>query len=495
MATKTKKKPLSPAIEDIEHEHVVTERAPAVTQPQEAVVLDAEEDPAKTLELTIQREIKKFGLADAGIEELKKKYGELTIADVEDRAGYEAVKKAWNEVRTTRTALEKKGLDIRGTYTKINKAVSVEEDRLITLLKPLENDLQVKWKKIDDDKEAEKQRKIKEEQERLQARVDDLVGAGCALTDGYYGIGGTIAIDVATLRAMPDDKYAGLLTAVQAKAVEVKAEADRLAEKQRQDLADQEAERKRLKDEGALLEQLKAQLDKDMQELADLKKAALKTKLEGRLDRLHVLGMTLKDETMIFDNGWGQHWLEVVNIMAADEEGFQEMVATAKEQIGGLTVGKQRNDFEKAEEKKVLETKKLYINDLLIAAGLTYQYGTECFTFKNDFFEYTKHMQELVPVEEEELGALAERLTTQVEEAKAKQVDADLREKNRLQDEKYAKLGDVENLRLYFAKYWAVMNKPPTMKSDTFKLHINEFHDQLDKLLKEYHPAQETVPA
>src|SRR5690349_345249 len=127
-------------VQDIPHEEV---KLPDVTDP----------------EAQIKTEIAKFNLADAAIEKLKQEYGSLTITDVKDKAGYDAVKAAWQDTRSKRTGLEKKGLELRGAYKIITKAIGKEEDRLIKLLEPLETELHGKWKAIDDEKERVKKEK------------------------------------------------------------------------------------------------------------------------------------------------------------------------------------------------------------------------------------------------------------------------------------------------------------------------------------------------
>jgi hypothetical protein len=485
MAT-SKKKKVPSVIEDIEHEHVPAERAPAVTQPQEAEVVAADEDPAKTLELTIAREIKKFGIADAGIEELKKKYGELTIVDTNDKAGYDTVKKAWGEVRTVRTALEKKGLDIRNTYNKITKAVKGEEDRLIALVKPLEEDLQKKYRKVDEELEAEKQRKLKEEEDRLNGRIDELLAAGVNFKDGYYGIGGTIAIDVASLRAMDEFQYRKLMVAVENKAAEIKAEEARLAEEKR--LADEKfaADQQKLKDEQDKLDREKAQLDEDRKEVARMK-------LESRLDRLQGVGLTLSvpGDRVVYDNGYGNHTLMIEDIMAADAAAFEALVATARTNVTEYKRKQEQHEEELAKERKALAEKKDRASHLMADAGMTYLYQTETFTFKNDIADLKHPMEKLVQLDDEELQGLAAELADVIREAKKEQAALDHANKQAAEKLRRSMLGDSVNFAEYINELLKV--PMPEMKSEVYQAKINSFFTRLDALAKEYMPEEEAV--
>jgi len=495
MATSRKNKS-KPAVEDIDHVDVPAANAtPTVQQPQEAVVVEAEEDPAKTLELTIQREIKRFGIADAGIAELKTKYGELTIADMNDKAGYEAVKKAWNEVRGVRTALEKKGLDIRGSYTKITKAVKAEEDRLVALVVPLEEDLQGKYRHIDNLKEAEKQRKAAEAEKKLQDRVDELIAAGCKFEHGYYGIGGTIAVDVATLREMPEDQFGTLKVAVEAKAQELAEEAERQRLKKEEEDAQRAKEDQRLKDEAAKLQKEKDDLERERRELQEQREEAAKLKRELRLDRLQAAGLTLAvpGDHVLYDNGHGAHRLELADIMAADEETFKGMVATAKERVADAKEKLRRHEEEVVKERKALEDKKTLVNEKMVAAGLTYNYGTDDFTFKNPQVAVRKRMDELVPLTSEELDRLADQMKDLVAAAKEQQAEVDRKEKADRERERLAGLSDAELMVDYLTKLGEV--PLPELKTTTMQTQLAQFCGKFATLMDQYRPAKEAVPA
>src|SRR4051812_2130672 len=105
--------------EDIPHEIVESSTAPAET-------------PA--IETDIQREIKKFNLADAKISEIVSKYSNLEINGLEDRDGYKKVYAAWQEVRQLRLLIEKKRKEIKADYLVISRAIDKEGNRLNDLV-------------------------------------------------------------------------------------------------------------------------------------------------------------------------------------------------------------------------------------------------------------------------------------------------------------------------------------------------------------------------
>jgi hypothetical protein len=483
------KKQRKAPVEDIDHEHIPQQAAQAAPVVEEAVVID----DAKNLELTIQREIKRFNLADAGITALKDKYSALIIQGADDKEGYKLVKQAWQEVRTTRTSLEKKGLAIRGDFTAITKAVKKEEDRLVGLISPLEDDLYNKWKKIDDEKEAEKQRLAAIEQQRLDDRLKELMDSGVTFSNGYYGIGETIAIDVATLRSMSDDQYVTLLAAVKSKAEQIRMAKEVEAEKQR--LADQEREREnaRLKQQADDLEKEKNRIAREQEDLARQQQEAEKARRELRLDMLQFIGMTISagGQTVAYDNGAASYTMEMDAIMAMTDVEFKQAAQVARDKITLAKQKLQEREDELLRERQALDELKTKIGDLMAGAGLSYNYAKEVFYFKNDFADINQPMNELLCKDWPEIVGLCadlrDRTTAAIDQQNEKQQQDDrAKETDRRQ-----KLGDAANFEEYV--YRVLKVELPEMQSDPYKEKLRSFFLQLNRLAKKYLPKKEVV--
>lgn len=487
--TQTKKaasKKGSDHIEDIPHEVVAgkTELTPAPAKVEDAEPIDDE----KSLELTIQKEIKRFNLADAGIAQLKKDYGALVIKDVNDKDGYKAVKDAWNEVRSTRTALSKKGLEIRNGYNKITKAVSKEEDRLIDLLSPLEEDLQKKWKAIDDEKERVKKEKAEAEEKRLLDRLGSLTAKGMAVVDGYYSIGETVSVDVATVRTMTDEQFTKLEKAVDAKAAEI---AQAKKEKEEAD----EKERKRLKDEQEKLDAQKKQQE-DQQKLLDQQQADMKKALENmakmkadmRRDKLSAIGMVHDKGAITFGKRYG---ITATEVNEMDDEAFEKFLVKSKE-----TIAQHKKEDDDAEQKRLqmqkdLEDKKLRINEILIAAGFSYNFATKAFNFKNDFLNLSLDMDSLLSNDIEELKQNAIGWSKEIETARKKQDDR-LEEQNKDREkQRQAQLGDAVNFGEYLDKVLSL--EWPDLVSVEYQDKLGEFRTRLQSMVNEYMPEPEVA--
>lgn len=397
MSKMAKKKATTPVvngdnhIEDITHE-LVTQSADNSVTPE-----------VWTPEKQVKLEIAKFNLADSGIEKLKKDYGELVISGPDDKTGYKAVREAWQEVRSKRTGLEKKGLEIRNGFKVITTAVSKEEDRLIELITPLEDDLYKKWKAIDEEKDRLKKEAEEEEKRQLMARVEEVMALGMTFKDGFYVCGETISMDVATLRALPAEQYDKLKKAVEAKAAEIaKSEADAAAERQRQadELKKQQDELKRQQDE---LKKQQEEMERQKTELRQQQEAAAKIKLENRINRFIGLGMTRGANSLNFDNGFLSFSTLIEDIRTQPDETFETFFNDHLDGISDRNMKQAEHDLEKKQEAEALELKKKNISEVMSTAGLQFQYTSQSFIFENDIIALELGWNDLVPMTEEEL--------------------------------------------------------------------------------------------
>lgn len=354
--------------EDIPHEVITTNKSEPL--------------PAKIdTEAQIKLEVAKFNLADSAIAEFNKKYGKLKIKSVDDKEGYNEVKEAWNIVRSSRTGLEKKGKSLRDNYTLITKAISTEEKRLIGLLEPLEDSLYEKWKAIDAEKEKVKKEKEEEEQRQLMARLEQLTALGMTLTDGFYRIGDTISMDVATLRSLPDDKFEQLRQAVAHKAVEIlkqQEEAEALERKKKEDF---EREQQELKEKQQKFEEDQRKFKEQQDQLKRDQEEAAKQKLQMRINKLESMGMRSDTESVIYSNGFNRFSVPIESVENIQD--WPNYLVTIEKNIEYLDGLKAAHDAEVAAEKAETERRQKFIASELEAAGMSYEYSSESFVFVN----------------------------------------------------------------------------------------------------------------
>lgn len=434
------------SITDIPHEDVpVTEKQTNTSAGTDVII--AEE---VTVEVQIKREVAKFNVADDSIAKLKQAYAPLKIEGPEDKDGYAAVKEAWNVVRSYRTGVEKKKTQIKADYLTISRAIDKEEARLVGLLKPLEDDLYKKWKDIDEAKEAEKQRKQREEEQRAMARVEELMNNGMVLKDGFYQLGDTISMDVATLRSLPDDQYQKLLGVVKAR----KAELDELAR-----LKDQEEERKRQEQQKAEeeLRKQQEQLRREQELLKQQQEELLNARREIRGHKLQAIGfiptqsggyrfvtpiMTTplevpKEIIEVPDNQFNHDlaiWTDVLN---GETQKYNDHLKAEQEK-------KERQDREEAERKQAKEKRRAEIAKMMEAAGFTYDYGQKQFWFKNDHYNQQVIWEELETIQDDILESKIKQLADHVGKAKLEQGKTDKAKAEEEQQLKEQAMSDKE---------------------------------------------------
>ena len=428
----------------------------------------------------IKTELVKFNFTDAAISQLKETYGGLTIKDETDKAGYEAVKKAWNDVRTKRTGLEKKGLELRNSYTVITKAIKGEEVRLIESLTPLEEDLYSKWKKIDDDKERKKKEQEEEEGRRLMARIETLQECGMSFRDGFYQIGDTITADVATLRAMPDNMFEKLKGAVITKNAEIKRERDQEAARKATENAERERQQQELKRQQEELAEQQRQLQAQKDEMA-------KQLREMRLGKLHALGMELEGDHVI---KWETVRLYIAPLIDMTADEFSRTLDTTAEQIKELKNKKAQEEEKEKQQKAEKERREKHIAAALETAGLKYNWAAKNFTFKNDFLDLIVTWDEMLPLTDGQVAHRATKIANQLNEATVKQQKKENDDQAEKQRQEKLGLSDKQRWTREIEQMatQALRIEPGEYKTKAYNEKAQKFLDRLTNLINEFKP-------
>lgn len=102
----------------------------------------------------ITEELKKYNVQDAEIAKLSDKFLPLKINGLEDSDGYELVKASGIEMRTLRTTIEKKRVELKANALAYGKAVDSEARRIQELIAPIESHLVAERTGIDEERAA-----------------------------------------------------------------------------------------------------------------------------------------------------------------------------------------------------------------------------------------------------------------------------------------------------------------------------------------------------
>jgi len=131
----------------------------------------------------IPRQLALFSPADSAIAVMRDEYMPLTIAGLDDAAGYRRVHAARMIVKDRRIQIEKKRKELKADALEYGRKVDGEAKRLTALLEPIETHLLQEEKAIDDEKErirnearlkaeAEEQARREAEAARIKAEQD-----------------------------------------------------------------------------------------------------------------------------------------------------------------------------------------------------------------------------------------------------------------------------------------------------------------------------------
>lgn len=108
-----------------------------------------------------------YSIQDSEIARMRSEMGGLTA---DTREGYEEVRKSIATCRTTRTAIEKKRVELKADALEYGRAVDREARRLTGMIEEIEEPLKAEKARIDD--AAERERRAKHEAERLAKEAE-----------------------------------------------------------------------------------------------------------------------------------------------------------------------------------------------------------------------------------------------------------------------------------------------------------------------------------
>lgn len=114
----------------------------------------------------MKKELIEYDITIVAIEEMKKKYSGLKITDAKSD---KAVRAARTLMVSTRTAVEKRRVELNADANTWRKQVNAKADEITNLLLPIEEPLQAECKRIDDEREAKRAEKEAKERERIEA--------------------------------------------------------------------------------------------------------------------------------------------------------------------------------------------------------------------------------------------------------------------------------------------------------------------------------------
>jgi hypothetical protein len=233
-----------------------------------------------TFEQIVTTELTKFDAVTPKIEELSAQFLPLRIANIEDKEGYEEVKKALKVMIGTRTAVEDKRKELKADSLAFGRAVDSRAKEITAMLFPIEYHLSSEKEKIDNEIEAIAEKAEYERQQVIAKKHNALIAAGMNLVGNEYRFhtAHTLetlpAINLETLSDDAFDDYVLMIDNLH------NAEIERIKNEDKQ----REAESKRLTEEAEKLAAQKAEIENEM-------KALTQERLDARIVVLESLGL------------------------------------------------------------------------------------------------------------------------------------------------------------------------------------------------------------
>lgn len=205
----------------------------------------------ETIETQIETGLQILDQKEAELTELSKKLGGLTISGLDDKEGFKVVREGRITLKNARVGITKAGKALRENAVKFSNRVIEREKELIAIVAPAEERLEQEEDAYLALQEQARIKKEKEENERIQKRVD-------ALAKFDY------AVDLYELKIMDEENFQALLGHAEA---EFQKEQLRKAEEAAYMQAEKEAEEKRVANERAELAKQKAEQEAREREL------------------------------------------------------------------------------------------------------------------------------------------------------------------------------------------------------------------------------------
>ena len=203
-----------------------------------------------------------YPIALAKVDELKAKYGVLTIAGLNDKAGFAAVDEARKDVKTLKVKVENRRVELKAVALEYGKKVDSAARLIREPLEELERSLATKQKVVTDEvdrlrREAEEKLKA-EKAAKLKTRMYDLHAVRAYLSPSE-------------VEALSDDQFTEVLDQKQRAEFE-RIEAEKALKQQQAEEAErQRAEREQLAAERAELDRQKAEHTAEQRKIEDEK--------------------------------------------------------------------------------------------------------------------------------------------------------------------------------------------------------------------------------
>jgi hypothetical protein len=336
-----------------------------------------------TFQELVESGLKKFDIVVPAIEELKKNYLPLKIKSVDDKDGYEKVSKALRFMISKRNEVEEKRKELKADSLAYGKAVDNRAKEITFLLTPIEEYLRLEKERIDDEIEAIKEKKIREEQERLNIRNRRLLQAGMKLVGNEYfwqnpndlaQVEILPSVNLETLDDLSFDEYIDKIN---------------LMAKEQQEIF--EKEQKKLSQEREKLEQEQKKFREEM-EMMKLQRTKM------RLESLYQIGLVSITHLNSVCYKLGDEYVGVISYPeVVNSENWEETLSSVTSAIYSIKEKAAAKEFE--EQQKIKEAEEKAIQKIKEEKELEEKMEAERISQLSDKEKFQFYVQKLLRIE------------------------------------------------------------------------------------------------
>lgn len=420
----------------------------------------------------------------------KRKYNlkKITPTGIDDKEGRKKLHEACTDMQKTRTASEEDRKTTVKPFSDCVSFINKNFKNVAAMIAVVEDPAYELKKKLDNAEADEKARVKREQAERVNKRVEELINIGCSFNSEYYSAGSLeldvpeINIGIADIEVMSEELFAnfviqviGSVHSVNEKKKEKKAKLAAEAEEALlKDLAEKEklaAEQKKVADDLLKIQQEQEDMRKEKEEI-------IKMRLEARGSQLEAIEMQCVGTRYEFEG----LYLDLEYIGKLNKEDWAKVLLDYTILIADSKIEIQKEKEAKEKKAATLIARSKQLDDL----GLKFHLG-----FKSYSFPGIAITTEIDVFDEVQWNDLIETITPKIaahNEAVAKQVIEDarieaLKVANKTaadQAEKLAKANDNVKYSNVIAQLQAITF--PEMKSKLYKNKvsiINEFIEAL----------------
>lgn len=350
------------------------------------------ETPTNSIEIgkrSAESDIATFDVNKQQIAEWKQQYAGLVIKSVDDKATIKLVKEGKSFIRKKRTTTEARRKALKDWYISEGKKIDAAANEYFDLFAEIEDPLTVQLDELEKmENEAERVRLAAEEKE-TNRRVDMLVASGLEMNGGYYTIGGTIFLDITTIKSMPDDALNEINEKVKA-------------------------------------EKIRVDLEGEQQRIQDV--ISLGMELDGnRFVRKNQYGETTEHSLDAVKAAKPNDWPRILGNIRSVVDAFNRKTdATARQKQQEIEDNNRRQQQAIEDQKQQLERQKISLRETLCkSVGMVFTAALPGYVFKNGYLDVSVDTNDIKTMADEEFQKTIEEFGASIIDAKQKQSDYD----------------------------------------------------------------------